>query len=55
LCSSTGESPCTTTRPSSAAPKADDTLRPGDMNLLYNMKSVPAALMSAALNEQDLL
>ena len=38
-----------------AAPKADDTLRPGDMNLLYSMKSVPAALMSAALNEQDLL
>ena len=25
------------------------------MNLLYNAKSVPAALMSAALNEQDLL
>jgi uncharacterized protein len=38
-----------------AAPKADDTLRPGDMNLLYNAKSIPAALMSAALNEQDLL
>ena len=25
------------------------------MNLLYNAKSIPAALMSAALNEQDLL
>jgi patatin-like phospholipase/acyl hydrolase len=37
------------------AAKSDDTLRPGDMNLLYNAKSVPAALMSAALNEQDLL
>jgi hypothetical protein len=37
------------------AAKADDTLRPGDMNLLYNAKSIPAALMSAALNEQDLL
>jgi uncharacterized protein len=37
------------------AAKADDTLRPGDMNLLYNAKSIPAALMSAAHNEQDLL
>jgi hypothetical protein len=37
------------------AAKADDMLRPGDMNLLYNAKSIPAALMSAALNEQDLL
>lgn len=37
------------------AAKADDSLRPGDMNLLYNAKSIPAALMSAALNEQDLL
>ncbi len=35
--------------------KADDTLRPGDMNLLYSAKSIPAELMSAALNEQDLL
>ncbi len=38
-----------------AAPKADDTLRPGEMNLLFNVKSIPAALMSAASNEQDLL
>jgi uncharacterized protein len=37
------------------APKADDRLRPGDMNLLYNAASVPAALMSAALHEQDTL
>ena len=37
------------------AAKADDSLRPGDMNLLFNAKSIPAALMSAALNEQDLL
>jgi hypothetical protein len=37
------------------AAKADDTLRPDEMNLLYNAKSIPAALMSAALNEQDLL
>jgi hypothetical protein len=36
-------------------PKADDHLRPGDMNLLFNMSSVPAALMFAALNEQDML
>ncbi|MGW5188112.1 patatin-like phospholipase family protein [Kribbella sp. NPDC004138] len=37
------------------SPKADDRLRPGDMNLLFNASSVPAALMSAALNEQDML
>ena len=37
------------------APKEDDRLRPNDMNLVYNAKSIPAALMSAALNEQDLL
>lgn len=38
-----------------ASPKADDHLRPGDMNLLFNASSVPAALMYAAMNEQDLL
>jgi hypothetical protein len=37
------------------APKAEDTLRPDDMNLLFNATSVPAALMSAALHQQDLL
>lgn len=37
------------------SPKADDHLRAGDMNLLFNASSVPAALMYAALNEQDLL
>src|SRR4051812_46095818 len=36
-------------------PKADDHLRPGDLNLLFNASSVPAALMFAALNEQDML
>jgi Patatin-like phospholipase len=36
-------------------PKADDHLRPDAMNLLYNANSVPAALMHAALTEQDLL
>jgi hypothetical protein len=36
-------------------PKADDRLRPDAMNLLFNASSVPAALMQAALNEQDLL
>ena len=36
-------------------PKADDHLRPGAMNLLFNANSVPAALMQAALTEQDLL
>jgi hypothetical protein len=37
------------------SPKADDHLRPGEMNLLFNIGTVPAALMYAALNEQDLL
>lgn len=37
------------------SPKADDRLRPGDMNLLFNASSVPAALMVAALHEQDTL
>ena len=37
------------------SPKADDQLRPGDMNLLFNASSVPAALMTAALYEQDAL
>ena len=37
------------------SPKADDHLRPGEMNLLFNIGSIPAALMYAALNEQDLL
>jgi patatin-like phospholipase/acyl hydrolase len=37
------------------APKAADRLNPGEMNLLYNASSVPAALMAAALHEQDLL
>jgi hypothetical protein len=36
-------------------PKANDHLQPGDMNLLFNVSSLPAALMFAALNEQDLL
>jgi uncharacterized protein len=37
------------------SPKADDHLRPGDMDLLFNISSMPAALIYAALNEQDLL
>jgi uncharacterized protein len=37
------------------SPKEDDHLRPGEMNLLYNAGSVPAAPMHAALNEEDLL
>jgi uncharacterized protein len=36
-------------------PKADDRLRADAMNLLFNASSIPAALMHAALNEQDLL
>lgn len=34
---------------------ANKDLSPTDMNLLYNAKSLPSALMSAALNEQDIL
>lgn len=37
------------------SPRANADLTPGDMNLLYNAGSIPSALMSAALNEQDLL
>ena len=36
-------------------PRANENLQPGEMNLLYNAGSIPAALMGAALNEQDLL
>ena len=36
-------------------PKGHDNLRPDSMNLLFNAASVPAALMHAALNEQDML
>jgi predicted acylesterase/phospholipase RssA len=37
------------------SPRANADLRPRQMNLLYNASSVPAALMFAALNEQDML
>ncbi len=37
------------------SPQANAELAPDDMNLLYNVGSIPSALMSAALNEQDLL
>lgn len=37
------------------APDANADLDASDMNLLYNAASVPSALMSAALHEQDLL
>jgi uncharacterized protein len=37
------------------SPKANQDLRPEEMNLVYNASSVPSALMFAALNEQDLL
>ena len=37
------------------SPQANTDLEPGEMNLLYNATSIPSALMSAALNEQDLL
>jgi Patatin-like phospholipase len=36
-------------------PREHDNLRPDAMNLLFNAASVPAALMHAALNEQDML
>jgi uncharacterized protein len=34
---------------------ANKNLEPDEMNLIYNAKSLPSALMYAALNEQDLL
>jgi hypothetical protein len=37
------------------SPKANQDLAPDEMNLIYNAGSIPAALMFAALNEQDLL
>ena len=37
------------------SPKANLNLEPAAMNLLYNAGSIPSALMSAALNEQDFL
>jgi hypothetical protein len=37
------------------SPGANTSLTPGEMNLLFNATSIPAALMYAALNEQDFL
>ncbi len=37
------------------SPDANKDLAPDECNLLYNVTSIPAALMFAALNEQDLL
>jgi hypothetical protein len=37
------------------SPAANADLAPDQLNLLYNAGSIPSALMSAALNEQDLL
>jgi patatin-like phospholipase/acyl hydrolase len=37
------------------SPDANADLHPSEMNLIYNAGSVPAALMYAALNEQDML
>jgi hypothetical protein len=37
------------------SPKADPDLDASDMHVLYTAKSVPGALMFAALNEQDML
>jgi patatin-like phospholipase/acyl hydrolase len=36
-------------------PNMNATLQPKDMNVFYNVQCIPSALMSAALNEQDLL
>jgi hypothetical protein len=38
-----------------ASPNAQAGLEPDEMNLLFNARTVPSALMFAALNEQDLL
>lgn len=37
------------------SPQANTDLDPNEMNLLYNVGSIPSALMYAALNEQDML
>ena len=37
------------------SPKANAGLAPGEMNVMYNASSIPAALMFAASNEQDFL
>jgi hypothetical protein len=37
------------------SPNAQAGLEPDEMNLLFNARTVPSALMAAALNEQDLL
>ena len=37
------------------SPEANENLVPGEMNLLYNAASLPSALMSGALYQQDLL
>ena len=37
------------------SPNAQDGLEPDEMNLLFNARTIPSALMFAALNEQDLL
>jgi hypothetical protein len=38
-----------------SAANANEGLLPGEMNLIYNASTVPAALMFAAANEQDML
>jgi len=37
------------------SPSAQEGLEPDEMNLLFNARTIPSALMFAALNEQDLL
>jgi uncharacterized protein len=37
------------------AAEANENLKPGELNLLYHARSIPSALMSAALNQQDFL
>ena len=37
------------------AANANESLQPGEMNIIYNASSLPAAFMYAAANEQDLL
>ena len=36
-------------------PRANENLQPTEMNLLFNVGSIPAALMVAALNQQDFM
>lgn len=56
LCWPTGEDqPFLVSIGTGSSATANDNLNPDEMNLLYNAKSIPAALVAASLNQQDSL